>query len=74
MSKIYAQVVHFATFYLQIEATMVASRFHGFRFHGFMVSGFRVSWFQGFRFQLVRLRMVDELNCQMEANVAEEPN
>lgn len=32
MSKIYAQIVHFATFYLQIETKMVASRFHGFRF------------------------------------------
>lgn len=47
MSKIYAQVVHFATFYLQIETTMVASRFHGFRFQ---VSWFQVSGFHGFRF------------------------
>ena len=74
MSKIYAQVVHFATFYLQIETTMVASRFHGFRVSSFMVSWFHGFRFYGFRFQVVRLRMVDELNCQMEANVAEEPN
>ena len=61
MSKNNLISVHFATFYLQIETTMVASRFHGFRFHGF-------------RFQVVRLRMVDELNCQMEVNKAEESN
>lgn len=47
MSKIYAQVVHFATFYLQIETTMVAIKFQ--------VSGFRVSsfkfWVSSFKFQ-----------------------
>lgn len=51
MSKIYAQVRHFATFYLQIETTMVASRFHGFRFQGFKFwfSSFRF-WVSGFKF------------------------
>ena len=65
MSKNYVQFVHFATFYLQIETIMVASKF---QVSGFQVSGFRVSsfkfWVSSFGFQVSSFRVVDEFNCQ----------